>query len=108
MVDIFSIERLYIRFELFKQWREVSWAAQADLWKSRSVSLQHSCNSVAIRILRVTVDCKAVSDSIDSHVSRNASESEDWETLVTVIWLKDATNISYCLFVLIIRAEVMK
>ena len=47
-------------------------------------------------------------DCIEAHMSRNTSETENWETLVVIIRFDYLTNLKNCTFILIVVSEVVK
>ena len=59
-------------------------------------------------MLHHSVDSEAVTDSIDSHMARNTSETEHWEHLIIVVGLDNATHIENGFLVLIVRSKVVQ
>ena len=47
-------------------------------------------------------------DCIEAHMSWNTSETENWETLVVIIWFNNLTNLKNCTLILIVVAEEVK
>ena len=66
-------------------------------------------NSYDVGIISSSIDCEAVRDTLDSNVPRDATESENRETSVGVVWLNDLAYIEKGSLVLIWAfADVMK
>ena len=66
-------------------------------------------NSYDVGVISCSIDCEAVRDTLDSNVSRDATESENRETSVGVVWLNDLAYIEKGSLVLIWTfADVMK
>ena len=61
-------------------------------------------NTLNLRHLRVSIHGKAVIYTVDSQMARDATESEDWEKFVRVIWLNNLSNIENGALVLILSA----
>ena len=45
---------------------------------------------------------------IDPHVSWYATEPEDWEASIQIVWLNNSANHVYCPLILILWAQIVK
>ena len=95
--------------ELIEEWCKVSWSAKSDLRQCLSVGSKDVLDaSWDFRVLRISIDSEAVINTVDTHVSRDTSKSEDWETLVMIIWLNYLTNLVNRTLILIIVSKVVE
>lgn len=66
-------------------------------------------NSYDVGVISCSIDCEAVRDTLDAYVPRNATESENRETAIGVVWLNNLAHIEKGGLVLIWAfADVMK
>ena len=77
-----ALDRLEKRQELLEEGTEQSRAAKTNLRQRLTVHLHNLLNALNLRELRVSIHGKAVIDTIDSKMARDATKSEDWEKLV--------------------------
>ena len=47
-------------------------------------------------------------DSIETHMSWDTSETENWETFVVIIWFNHLTDFKNCTLILIVVPKIMK
>jgi len=73
---------LHAHLELLEKWCEQGRAAETDLWECLSVSCEDVLDGENLRVRGVAVHGEAVIYTINTHVSWNSTEAEEWEHLV--------------------------
>lgn len=110
--DLIGVSHLSLclntRLELSKEWCEKGRSTKSNLWECLSVSGKHVLNSEDFWILWVSIHGKAVVHIIDTHMSRDSTEAEEWELLIGVIWLEDLSDLRNRRFILVVGSEIME
>ena len=70
--------------------------------------MHDALNARYVWILRVTIDCEAVTDIIYAKVARYPSESKDRETPVIIVRLNNRANVREGFFILVVSSQVVK
>lgn len=100
--------RLDVVPEFGQDRREDRWATEPDLAESLLVRRHDVLDTHDVGIGSVAVHCEAVTDVVDSEVSRNATEPEDGERAITIVRLDDETDVQQSPLVLVVRAQVVE
>jgi len=100
--------RLNIVLELRQERSEEGWTSEANLGECLPVCIDNSLDSKNIWVLWVAIHGKAVVNTIDAEMSRNTTESKDWEASIVVVWLNNSTDIEESSLVLVVSTHVMK
>ena len=95
--------------ELFEKWAEEGWSSKPDLRESLPVCSKNILDAVwNFGILRISVNGKAVIDTVNAHVPGDAAKSEEWEASVVIVWFDNLTNLPDRLLILIVASQVVK
>lgn len=90
--------------KFLKEWCEQGWTTEPDLTLGLAICSNDLLNAIDVWHGHVTIHGKAMADTIDSHVSRDATKAKDRELFVRVIGLNHLPNVKYGALVLIVRA----
>ena len=103
-----SHDRLRILFEFFKNGSEVCRATESNRSNCMFVSFNYVMNARDVGVRRVAIDCKAMADIVQSHVTRYSTEAEYGEASIVVVRLNNLANIVQGLLVLICKTFTIK
>ena len=94
--------------ELFEERSKQSWSTEPDLRQSLLVCRQNVHNSTFyFWVVWISVDREAVIHTVETHVPRNTSKTEEWEAFIIIIGFNYLTYLPNSFFVLIILPEKM-
>ena len=99
----------YMVVELLKEGTEQGRSSKPNLIESLSVrgyNIHHS--SWNIRILWISIDSETMTDTINAHMPRDSTKSEEREALVMVVGFYDLADLVYRCFILVILSEVVQ
>ena len=82
MVDVLMLHDLDVALEVVDDWCEVSRPGKEDVRNCAHVSIDDLINTIDAWSLLVSVQREAMLNGVDSEMSRDAAEAEDWEVLV--------------------------
>lgn len=88
--------------ELSKEWSKQSWATEADLRQSLPVSCNDLVNAIDLWVGHVCIYSEAMVDSVDTHMSWNATEAETREHFIRVVRFNNLSYIENGTLVLIV------
>lgn len=91
-----------------EDWSEESWTAEFDVWQCLSVRTQNPGNSLDKRSLWITVQWETMVDFGTASELIDTTEPVEWEHLIVVVLLNNATNHVDRSFILVLRAHKVK
>ena len=94
--------------KLFEEWSEESGATKSNLWECLPVGSYHILNGYNVRTLRISIHCEAVAHSIETHVSRDPTKTEEGEGLIHIVRFDNLSNVPNSRFILIALSKIMQ
>lgn len=108
------LRRVYVhallneRNKLLQNWTEKSGATETDLLLEASVVCDDVLNTLNLGGLGVCVERKAMINRVDTHVSRDSTESESCKHSVWIVWFKNFSNGPNGGFILVVLTQIVE
>ena len=94
--------------ELLKQRCEQSRSTQTNLAEGLAVGAHDLLDAFDVRHSHVAIHGETVADGVKPHVPWDATEAEDRELSVGIVWFNHLTNVENGAFILVVGTQIVK